>query len=123
VVLTDWDANFPNPVDTVDEPWFAGAGIGPDSPLRTAAGATAGDRLGTLRGIYGQRLFVSDVRDEAVELYWFAVDGDNSPINRTGRIRGWLFWSVTAEEAAPEGGPTDEWLARGLVSGVSCSSP
>lgn len=126
-VFTDWDSASGDMTARLDEPVFAGAGLWRDSAVGTEDGIFSGDTLGRLREVYGPRLFISDVADDAVGLFWFAIDGDGSALARTGAIRGWLFWPEypvsPAAGAEPAGRPTDAFIAAGFTSGVTCDTP
>ena len=122
--FTDWDPSSPDRLDTLAEPYFAGAGLHPDTPIRTAEGAGPGDTLGALRAIYGSQLVVSDEpEDQAVGLYSWSLDTEVGPLHRLGGVRGWLFWPGSRAGAAPEGPPTDDWTAEAWTSGMSCDTP
>ncbi len=125
-VFTDWDGDLSAPGGTVATPYFAGYGLWPTSPILTVDGASAGGTLGELRAVYADRLFVSSEPDLAVDLYWFAVDGDGSPLFRTGGLRGWLYPPGFFDQNTPTqpGTPPDDtWTAAAFTAGVSCSTP
>lgn len=121
-VFTDWDGDPSIPGGAVPEPYFAGYGLWDTTPVRTVDGASPGMTLAVVRDIYGDRLWVSDRPDEAVELYSFAIDGTGSPLTKTGPLRGWLF-PPEGTDPTPADGPWDDWIVRAFTAGVSCDTP
>jgi hypothetical protein len=85
-LFTDWNGDLTTPGGTVPEPYFAGYGLWGTTSVRTVDGASPGMTLAEARGIYGDRLWVSDRPDEGVELYSFAIDGTGSPLTKTGPL-------------------------------------
>ncbi len=122
VLFTNWDVASPDGRATVDEPFFAGAGLQVNSQIPTAEGLRSGDRLAAAREVYADRLTISGP-NQAVGLYAFAIDGTGSPLTRIGGIRGWVFWPDYPDGGQPDGPPTGEWQLRSIVAGVSCDTP
>ena len=123
VLFTDWDGDLTTPGGTVPEPYFAGYGLWDTTSVRTVDGASPGMALAEARGIYSDRLWVSDRPDEAVELYSFAIDGTGSPLTKTGPLRGWLFPPDGTDPAQAADGPGDDWTIGAFTAGVSCDTP
>ena len=124
VVFTDWDGSVDDRTASTGRSVLAGAGLWRDSPVPTVDGAHSLDTLGTLRQLFGGRLFESEAPDEAVGLYWFAVDGTENPLSRSGGLRGWLFWPGYPDGPDESSGPPDsDWVAAGFTAGVSCETP
>ncbi|MGF1597935.1 MAG: hypothetical protein ACFCVK_13545 [Acidimicrobiales bacterium] len=122
-VFTDWDGDLSKAGGTVPEPYFAGYGLWPTTSIPTVDGGSPGSTLAEARAIYGDRLWVSDQPDGAVELYSFAIDGTGSPLTKTGPLRGWLFPPDGADPALAADGPGDDWTLDAFTAGVSCSTP
>ena len=121
IVLTDWAQNdLQNPGDaraSTGSPYFAGYGVAAAEPpqLRTPEGAYPGLTLPELQELFGERLFVSPEPDEAVGLYWFAIDGTGSPLTRMGGIRGWLFEpDINSPDYQPGLEPGEAFEIQGL---------
>jgi len=130
IVLTDWTQNdLQSPGDaraSTGSPYFAGYGVTSAEPaqLCTPEGACPGMTLVELQHLYGERLFVSPQPDEAVGLYWFAIDGTGSPLTKTGGIRGWLFEpDINSPDYEPGLQPGEALESRGFTVGLSCSTP
>lgn len=120
VLFTDWDGDLSTPGGTLPERYFAGYGLWQSTSVRTVDGASPGMTLADARAIYGVRISISDLPDDAVGLYSFAVDGTGSPLTRTGPLRGWLFPPAVEDG---QQGPDDDWTIGALTAGVSCDTP
>lgn len=83
-VFTDRDGDLSKAGGTVSEPYFAGYGLWLATSIPTLDGGSPGSTLAEARAIYGDRLWVSDQPDGAVELYSLANRCDREPADHDG---------------------------------------